>query len=58
MSYQFYNDGTGNEIDFHIVETTSFTLQKDGKVIYSGKAEPEDGSVHNGYQIYIKRKNQ
>ena len=57
-SYQFYDDGYGNIIDYHIIKTVSFQLTKGGEVIYSGTEEPESGSIHNGYQIYIVRKQQ
>lgn len=52
-----YDDGRGNSEEIYIQKNLSFTLSKDGKVIYSGNTEPENGSIHNGYQIHINYQN-
>lgn len=52
-----YDDERGNYMNLYIKEDLSFVLAKDGKEIYSGKSEPENGSIHNGYQIYINHQN-
>ena len=50
--YHFYDDGYGNweEDDAQLI---SFTITDNGKTIYSGSEEPEDGTISNGYKFSI-----
>ena len=48
--YHFYDDGYGNweEDDAQLI---SFTITDNGKTIYSGSEEPQDGTISNGYRF-------
>jgi hypothetical protein len=50
--YHFYDDGYGNweEDDAQLI---SFTITDNGKTIYSGSEEPQDGTISNGYRFSI-----
>lgn len=47
-----YDDGYGNweEDDAQLI---SFTITDNGKTIYSGSEEPQDGTISNGYRFSI-----
>lgn len=48
----FYDDGYGNSENSYS-ELLNFKITENGKTIYSGSEEPEDGTISNGYKFSI-----
>lgn len=48
----FYDDGYGNSENSYS-ELLNFKITENGKTIYSGSEEPQDGTISNGYRFSI-----